>query len=121
MARQLSFCVANCPPSAIARSPRINSQAMADTWPCFLHLTKPAESLPGTSLLVEIVPALADHRCRQLGSQLKREANKRYRNRPGRLDAGDEIAGDLRYPADPAPLPDGDLQCRQTGGRDPHQ
>src|SRR5258706_11369251 len=98
---------------------------MADTWQCFLHLTKPAESLPGTSLLVEIVPALADHRSRQLlsvrSSQLKREANKRYRNRPGRLDAGDEIAGDLRYPADAAPLPDGDLQCRQAGGRDPHQ
>ena len=35
-------------------------------------------------------------------SQLKREANKRRRNGPGRLDAGDEIAGDLRYPADPA-------------------
>jgi hypothetical protein len=45
-------------------------------------------------------------------SQLKREANKRRRNGPDRLDAGDKIAGNLRYAADSAPLPDGDLECR---------
>src|SRR5262249_37545700 len=54
-------------------------------------------------------------------SQLKREANKRRQNRPGRFDAHDEIAGDLRYTADAAPLPDGDFQRRQACGRDPHQ
>src|SRR5438270_7201925 len=47
-----------------------------------------------------------------LVSQLKCKADKRRRYGPGRLDAGDEIAGHLRYPANPAPLPDGNLQRR---------
>ena len=79
---------------------------MADTWRCSLHRRKLVENLPGTSLLVRIVPALADLLmeagtlatigCEELlVSQLEREANKRRRNGPGRLDAGDEIAGDL--------------------------
>src|SRR5262245_51605723 len=72
-----------------------------------------------------MVPASADRRSLQLlsarPSQPEREANKRHRNGPGRLDAGTEIAGDLRYTADPALLSDGDFQCRQSRSRDPHQ
>src|SRR5882724_7139919 len=101
---------------------------MADTWRCSLHRSNRVENRPGISLLVRIVPALADpwrrsvpQQLLSLAPQLKREANKRRRNRPGCLDAGDDIAGDLRDAADPAPLPDGDLKCWQTGGRDPHQ
>ena len=103
---------------------------MADIWRCSRHRKQGNGNLPGISLRVGIAPACVDALAGILMkslpasfpvTQLKREANERRRNGPGRLEAGEEIAGDLRYTANPPSLTDGDLQCRQTRGCYSHQ
>jgi ubiquinone/menaquinone biosynthesis C-methylase UbiE len=87
---------------AIARSPHISSPAMADTWRCSLHRSKRVEISPRYRCLcgscrhslITWRRSVPQQLLSQV-SELKRDANKRRRNRPGCLDAGDEIAGDL--------------------------
>src|SRR4029078_12984930 len=51
----------------------------------------------------------------------KGEADESRRHGAGRLDAYNDIAGNLGNAANAAALADSNLTCRETGGRNPHQ